>query len=82
MARFYTQGSQSTLIALQVELPQSWMNLSGEDTGEVFNAAAVSGMAPLQLCIGGGLLGDPSDAGNANYFAVQIGLKPSCDDLS
>src|SRR5512139_3932254 len=30
--RFYTQGSQSTLMAPQVELPQSWMNFSMEKT--------------------------------------------------
>jgi hypothetical protein len=29
---FYTQGNQSTLMAPQVELPQSWMNFSMEKT--------------------------------------------------
>ena len=35
----------------------------------------VFGMAPLQLCICYGVARDPSDMGNANYVAVQIGLK-------
>src|SRR5664279_5034930 len=29
---FYTQGNQSTLMAPQVELPQSWINFSMEKT--------------------------------------------------
>ena len=49
--------------------------LDGEDASQVFNAAAILGMATLELVVSAGIPGDPSDMGNADYVAVQVSFK-------
>ena len=44
--------------------------LDGEDAGEVLDAAAILGMAALELVVGIRIAGDPSDMGNADDVAV------------
>jgi len=46
----------------------------GEDAGQVFDTAAILGMSFFELVISPGISGDPSDVGNADHIAVEIGL--------
>ena len=71
----YTQGSQSTLIAPHVELPQSWMNFSMEKTRQVIDRSAILGMTALELVVSHWVPGDPADMSNTDHIAVHIGLK-------
>ena len=52
--------------------------LDGEDTSQVFHASAILCMTAFQLRVSGGVSGDPSDMGNANDIAVQIGFQDTC----
>ena len=49
--------------------------LDGEDTSQVLDRSAVLGMASLELVVSDWVAGDPSDVGNADHVAVQVGLK-------
>ena len=72
----YTQGSQSTLIAPHVELPQSWMNFSMEKTPVRSSTdLPYSAWRPLSWLISAWVAGEPSDVGNADDVAVQVSLE-------
>jgi hypothetical protein len=63
-------------MAPQVELPQGWMNFSMEKTPVRSSTdLPYSACRPLRLFSAWGSLGDPSNVGNADEVAVQIGLK-------
>ena len=79
MAYAYTQGSQSTLIAPHVELPQSWMNFSMEKTPVRSSTdLPYSAWRPLSWLSAVGIAGDPADVCNTDDVAVQISFKNTC----
>ena len=49
--------------------------LHGKDTSQVLDRSAIFGMSTFELILRGLVSGDPSDVGNTDNVAVQVGLK-------
>ncbi len=52
--------------------------LNGKDAGKVFHASAILSMSAFQLRVSRWVTRDPSDMGNADDIAVQVGFQDSC----
>ena len=52
--------------------------LNGKDASKVLDRSAVLGMSAFQLRVSRWVTRDPSDMGNADDIAVQIGFQDSC----